>query len=190
MAPRPKNTAMKRHRYDQRQLPAVAMHIVLDHDLHAELAVMQADADGQDQQHHDERRADPGAHHAVVGAAQHHERDGEPHDERDQRDGGEPLRPPVMHAVLGRTEAAGAGERRSAIVHVIGLPQTSLRPTIHDSDRGDQRDGDDDPAAAIGVLELEAVARIPEQVPDAVAQVIEGAEQPAAQHDAAQRSRC
>jgi len=43
-------------------------------------------------------------------------------------------------------------------------------------DRGDQRHADHDPSAAIGVFQLKAVAGIPEQVPDAVAQVKEGAE--------------
>ena len=54
MAASPKTTAMNRTSHDQRQLPAVAMDVVLDHHLQAELAVMQADGDGQDQQHHDD----------------------------------------------------------------------------------------------------------------------------------------
>src|SRR6266851_707499 len=73
-----------------------------------------------------------------------------------------------------------------------GVLRSSMRASLDQleaddprQDRGDQRDDDDGPAAAIGVLELEAVARVPEQVPDAVAEMIEGAEQPAAQHDAA-----
>jgi hypothetical protein len=46
-------------RHDQRQLHALIVHVILDHDLHAELAVIQADADREDQQHHDERRTEP-----------------------------------------------------------------------------------------------------------------------------------
>src|SRR5882672_8305734 len=70
---------------------------------------------------------------------------------------------------------------------VLRSPFMSHQPQPDDPRRrgGDQRDGDDGPAAAIGVLELETVAGVPEQVPDAVAQVIEAAEQPAAQEDAA-----
>src|SRR5215475_1213727 len=74
-----------------------------------------------------------------------------------------------------------------------GVLRSSMRASLDQpeacdprQDRGDQRDDDDGPAAAIGVLERKAVARVPEQVPDAVAQVVEGAEQPAAEHDAAE----
>src|SRR5882757_10203670 len=85
-----------------------------------------------------------------------------------------------------RPRARARGVLRSLF---IGL--SSHQPEADDPRhrRGGQRDGNDDPAAAIGVLELEAVARIPEQMPDAVAEVIEGAEQPATQHDAAQDRR-
>src|SRR5690348_13259878 len=78
-----------------------------------------------------------------------------------------------------RTRARGV--LRSSII------ATSHQPQADDprQDRGDQRDGNDDPAAAIGVLELEAVARIPEEMPDAIAKMIEGAEQPTAQQDTA-----
>ena len=44
--------------------------------------------------------------------------------ERDQSDGGEALGPPVADAILGRTEAADAGERRSAIIHA-SLPKST-----------------------------------------------------------------
>src|SRR5260370_12030918 len=73
-----------------------------------------------------------------------------------------------------------------------GVLRSSMRASLDQLEaddprqsRGDQRDDNDRPATAIGVLELEAVARVPEQVPDAVAEMIEGAEQPAAQDDAA-----
>src|SRR5258707_4783582 len=73
-----------------------------------------------------------------------------------------------------------------------GVLRSSMRASLDQPEadnprqnRGDQRDDNDGPAAAIGILELEAVARVPEQVPDAVAEMIEGAEQPAAQDDAA-----
>src|SRR5260370_25931055 len=73
-----------------------------------------------------------------------------------------------------------------------GVLRSSMRASLDQPEaddprqsRGNQRDDNDGPAAAIGILEIEAVARIPEQVPDAVAEVIEGAEQPAAQDDAA-----
>src|SRR5437868_8099321 len=72
-----------------------------------------------------------------------------------------------------------------------GVLRSSMRASLDQpeaddprQDRGDQRDRNHDPAAAIGILEFEAVARVPEQVTDAVAEVIEGAEQPAAQDDA------
>src|SRR5215471_12390085 len=67
------------------------------------------------------------------------------------------------------------------------MPASLDQPEADDprQDRGEQRDDDDGPAAAIGVLQLETIACVPEQMPDAVAQMIEGAEQPAAQHDAA-----
>src|ERR1700738_5349602 len=80
-----------------------------------------------------------------------------------------------------RPRARARGVLRSLF---IGL--SSHQPEADDPRhrRGDQRDRNDDPAAAIGVLELEAVARIPEQMPDAVAQMKEGREQPAAQNDA------
>src|SRR5690242_8529971 len=80
-----------------------------------------------------------------------------------------------------RPRARARGVLRSSII------ASSRQPQADDprEDRGDQRDGDDDPAAAIGVLQLEAVTRIPEQVTDAVAEVIEGAEQPTTQQDAA-----
>src|SRR3990170_6147870 len=82
-----------------------------------------------------------------------------------------------------RPRARERGVRRS-----LFIAASSHQPEADDprGDRGGERNDNDDPAAAIGVLELEAVARIPEQVPDAVAQVIEDAEQPAAQEDAAQ----
>src|SRR5438105_5777347 len=73
-----------------------------------------------------------------------------------------------------------------------GVLRSSMRASLDQPEaddprqsRGDQRDDNDGPATAIGVLELEAVARVPEQVPDAIAEMVEGAEQPAAQHDAA-----
>src|SRR5882724_5884610 len=73
-----------------------------------------------------------------------------------------------------------------------GVLRSSMRASLDQPEaedprqgRGDQRDGDHNPAAAIGVLELEAITCVPEQVPDAVAEMIEGAEQPAAQDDAA-----
>src|SRR5258708_5824396 len=72
-----------------------------------------------------------------------------------------------------------------------GVLRSSMRAALDQPEaddprqgRGEKRDDDDGPAAAIGVLELEAVGRVPEQVPDAVAEMIEGAEQPAAQDDA------
>src|SRR5690242_785078 len=72
-----------------------------------------------------------------------------------------------------------------------GVLRSSMRASLDQLEaddprqsRGDQRDDNNGPAAAIGILERKTVARVPEQVPDAVAQVIEGAEQPAAQDDA------
>src|SRR5882672_1563984 len=79
-----------------------------------------------------------------------------------------------------RPRARARGVLRSPF---ICLSSHQPEPDDPRSGRGDQRDGDHRPAAAIGVLELEAVAGVPEQVPDAVAQVIEAAEQPAAQED-------
>src|SRR5881397_3103962 len=77
--------------------------------------------------------------------------------------------------------------RERGVLRSLFITASSHQPEADDPrhDRGREGNGDDDPAAAIGILELEAVACIPEQVPYAVAQVIEDAEQPAAQKDAA-----
>src|SRR5882757_8252311 len=77
--------------------------------------------------------------------------------------------------------ARARGDRRSLMPRPLNQPQ----PDQPRQRRGDQGDDNDDPATAIDVLQLEAVARVPEQMPDAVAQMIEQAEQPAAEDDAA-----
>src|ERR1044072_1390985 len=78
--------------------------------------------------------------------------------------------------------------RERGVLRSLFIVPSSRQPEADDprDDRGGEGNGDDDPAAAIGILELEAVAHVPEQVPDAVAQMIEGREQPAAEDDAAQ----
>src|SRR5262245_36850645 len=78
--------------------------------------------------------------------------------------------------------------RERGVLRSLFIGPSSHQPQADDPrhDRGREADTDDDPAAAIGVLQLEAVACIPEQVPDAVAQVVEDAEQPAAQEDSAE----
>src|SRR4029453_500636 len=78
--------------------------------------------------------------------------------------------------------------RERGVLRSLFIAPSSRQPEADDPrhDRGGEGKGNDDPAAAIGILELEAVAHVPEQVPDAVAQVVEHAEQPAAEEDAAE----
>src|SRR5581483_10101973 len=82
-----------------------------------------------------------------------------------------------------RPRARARGVLLSSIVASLDQPEAD-DPR---QDRGSKGDGNDDPARAIGVLELEAVARVPEQVPDAIAQVIKAREQPAAEDETAER---
>src|SRR5260370_25666952 len=75
-----------------------------------------------------------------------------------------------------RSAVAFDNERVFAIAASLG--QQYVEPSEHSQHRGR---GEHGVAAAIGVPDLEAVAGIPSQVPDAAAQVIEKGDRPAEQ---------
>src|SRR5262245_61932954 len=72
--------------------------------------------------------------------------------------------------------------RARGVLKSLIMDASSHQPEAYDPrhQRGDQRHAHHDPATAVGILELEAIAGIPEQMPDAVAQMIEAREQPTA----------
>ena len=108
-------------------LPA-GVHVVFDHHLQAEHGMPEHGDHEGDQQHRV-----PGLRHGrtrsgVVGMQQRQHGDHKPQAQQHQRDGGDPLGPPVAHAGLRRAEAArrliGCGDLHDA-------PSRSCRTSVH-----------------------------------------------------------
>ena len=113
--------------------------------------------------------------HRVVGLQRLAEqRNDEPRRERQQRDGGDTLHPPVADALAGGA-AAETLAKRSAQAHGVTPRRESERAASepHGHRGQHQRRHDDDRATAARLRALEPAARIPDEVPDAVAEVID-----------------
>jgi hypothetical protein len=87
------------------------VNVVLEHDLHAERGMPGERADEQQQEHRVDAARHPGAHGLMVGGRQVHDREREPDRERHERDGGQPLHPPMRDARLGGTAAERTTDR-------------------------------------------------------------------------------
>ena len=115
-------------------LAPLRMHVVLDDGLHAEAHVHDAGQHEQQQRDGDVGLPQSTAHRGVVGAGVADQEPDQEADQEDVGDGGEPLQPEVLGAVLGRAQAADLGER-GALAHVRtgprgrGRASTARRPT-------------------------------------------------------------
>ena len=82
--------------------------------------------------------------------------------------GGDALGPPVIHAVLRRAPTQRPPECAHPAHDAPPPPRTRRTDERDDQDRGE----DDDPGAAACLAPLESKSRIPNEMPDSVAEVI------------------
>ncbi len=98
---------------DREDARAVRGYIVLKHDLHSRLRVMEGHAEEEDHDRRVDGAGQPQHEILVTGAGKIHERSHKPDRKRDERDGGQALHPPVVQAFLGRAETTGVTQRRT-----------------------------------------------------------------------------
>ncbi len=100
------------------------MHVVLDYHLQTELSVVHDRRDKQRQQGRIHGMADPGERRRVVDAGERDDGDHEPDDERNEGDGGQAFRPPMLGPEPGGTEPARAAQR-ATLPHQLKLPRAA-----------------------------------------------------------------
>ena len=94
---------------DQQRLAHRAMHVILNDHLYAEAQMVEADKDKECGDDRVDRVLIKRQHRLIPVANGHREGKDEEHAKRHERDGGQPLMPPVIGAFLGGAVVVGAG---------------------------------------------------------------------------------
>jgi hypothetical protein len=159
-------------RNHRRHFDAIGVDVILHHHLKTEGHVIEECDQQQHHQHGGKRRAEPQDESAVAASSTRDLRGSEPKSQRHQRHRSYALHPPLPNAL-----ASGAEASRTYGRMTIALAfQPSILPLHAEADDpGGQgkayTDGHHCPTRGVDRLEIETVAHIPKEMPNAVAEV-------------------
>jgi len=109
--------------------------VIFDDDLDAQPGMIESCTDQQHRHCRVPGGGDPVASRRVIGAGQHDQRPDQPDRERNQQDGTESLRPPVLHAAAGRPVINRSFQRIAQCLHnrppqTIAVSTSAVKTTI------------------------------------------------------------